>query len=356
MQTGQVWERRSPPRRCSRQSKALLTLILHGRLGKAFFLEILNRYVPMKVITIRPKNKIWMNSTLYKLSRQKHRFFAAAKRSGTTEAWQAYQRARNQCNIAFKKAKTAFMQRQQDKLTTLADGSSAWWRKAEVLARITTPVEPIPDMTNDGHTVSKQTEKAELLASFFAKQCTAPPANVTDCLNQCPAPYPLPRGQPVFEFPVIRSSTVFHHLSRLSTTKSTADKIITNRVLRECASPITESITYLFNLSIRTSKFPCDWKNAVVTPIFKRRGRESDPSNYRPVSLLPSLGKVLDAIQSEHLLSYLRQDPPLIWVFGHFWLFCTMVWKRLRGIFCENFIKKFEGKVGQMCHRSWSLA
>ena len=262
----------------------------------------------MKVITVRPKNKIWMNSTLYKLSRQKHRFFAAAKRSGTTEAWQAYQRARNQCNIAFKKAKTAFMQRQQDKLTTLADGSSAWWRKAKVLARITTPVEPIPDMTNDGHTVSNQTEKAELLASFFAKQCTAPPANVTDCLNQCPAPYPLPRGQPVFEFPVIRSSTVFHHLSRLSTTKSTADKIITNRVLRECASPITESITYLFNLSIRTSKFPCDWKNAVVTPIFKRRGRESDPSNYRPVSLLPSLGKVLDAIQSEHLLSYLNSN------------------------------------------------
>ena len=163
-------------------------------------------------------------------------------------------------------------------------------------------------MTNDGHTVSNQTEKAELLASFFAKQCTAPPANVTDCLNQCPAPYPLPRGQPVFEFPVIRSSTVFHHLSRLSITKSTDDKIITNRVLRECASPITESITNLFNLSVRTSKFPCDWKNAVVTPIFKRRGRESDPSNYRPVSLLPFLGKVLDAIQSEHLLSYLNSN------------------------------------------------
>ena len=237
-----------------------------------------NRYVPMKVITVRPKNKIWMNSTLYKLSRQKHRFFAAAKRSGTTEAWQAYQRARDQGNIAFKKAKTAFMQRQQDKLThwpmeaAHGGGKQRYWHESPP------PWNRSPDMTNDGHTVSNQTEKAELLASFFAKQCTAPPANVTDRLNQCPAPYTLPRGQPVFEFPVVRSSTVFHHLSRLSTTKSTADKIITNRVLRECASPITESITYLFNLSIRTSKFPSDWKNAVVTPIFKRRGRESDPS------------------------------------------------------------------------------
>ena len=52
---------------------------------------------------------------------------------------------------------------------------------------------------------------------------------------------------------------------------------------------------------------------------------------------------------------YLRQDP-LTWVFGHFWLFCTMIQKKWRGIFCENFIKKFKGKVCQICHRSCSLA
>ena len=47
----------------------------------------------------------------------------------------------------------------------------------------------------------------------------------------------------------------------------------------------------------------------------------------------------------EYLTSFrLRQDP-LIWVFGHIWLFCTMVYKKWRGIFCENFIKKFKGKL-----------
>ena len=38
--------------------------------SQGVFLEILNSYVPMKIITVRPKNKIWMNSTLHKLSRQ----------------------------------------------------------------------------------------------------------------------------------------------------------------------------------------------------------------------------------------------------------------------------------------------
>ena len=103
------------------------------------FLEILYKHVPLKPITIRPNNKVWMTSALHKLSQQKHRLFAAAKRSGTTTTWQAYQQARNRCNIAFKKAKSTFMKQQQDKLSTLADGSSVWWRKAKALARISAP-------------------------------------------------------------------------------------------------------------------------------------------------------------------------------------------------------------------------
>ena len=40
-------------------------------------------------------------------------------------------------------------------------------------------------------------------------------------------------------------------------------------------------------------------------PLFKNRGKAEDPTNYRPVSLLPALGKALDKIQTTHLLRYL---------------------------------------------------
>ena len=40
-------------------------------------------------------------------------------------------------------------------------------------------------------------------------------------------------------------------------------------------------------------------------PLFKNRGKAEDPTNYRPVSLLPALGKALDKIQTTHLLQYL---------------------------------------------------
>ena len=50
-----------------------------------------------------------------------------------------------------------------------------------------------------------------------------------------------------------------------------------------------------------------DWKHAVVTPLFKHRGAANNPSNYRPVSLLHAVGKVLDNIQSEVLCTFLTR-------------------------------------------------
>ena len=96
-------------------------------------------------------------------------------------------------------------------------------------------------------------------------------------------------------------------LQHLPVNKSTADPLLTNLVLRECAPVITPSVSYLFNLS--TGVFPAMWKQATVVhvPLFKNRGKAEDPTNYRPVSLLPARGKALDNIQ-RHLLQYLVEQ------------------------------------------------
>ena len=138
------------------------------------FLEILFKHVPLKPITIRPNNKVWMTSALHKLSQQKHRLFAAAKRSGTTTTWQAYQQTRNLCNIAFKKAKSTFMKQQQDNLSTLADGSSVWWRKAKALARISAPAEQIPNLTSNGQTSRNQKRRQTPYSKIFCAAMHSP--------------------------------------------------------------------------------------------------------------------------------------------------------------------------------------
>jgi hypothetical protein len=54
-------------------------------------------------------------------------------------------------------------------------------------------------------------------------------------------------------------------------------------------------LTRIINSSIEKGQFPKIWKNAVVTPILKK-GEKTKKKNYRPVSCLSVLSKVLDQI------------------------------------------------------------
>ena len=90
--------------------------------------------------------------------------------------------------------------------------------------------------------------------------------------------------------------------------KASGCTAISNRVLRETAPVIASSLTHIYNLSLTTATFPSDWKRAIVCPIFKNRGEKSDPSNYRPISLLPAVGKVFDKLQSRSLCQFLMKN------------------------------------------------
>ena len=64
-------------------------------------------------------------------------------------------------------------------------------------------------------------------------------------------------------------------------------------------------ITYLVNLSIRTSTFPESWKTAIIAPIYKSGDLAS---NYRPIAILPVVSKVLEKIFALQLTDYLETN------------------------------------------------
>ena len=56
-----------------------------------------------------------------------------------------------------------------------------------------------------------------------------------------------------------------------------------------------------------TGKFPTRWKTAKVTPLFKG-GALSDPSNYRPISVLPVLSKIIERHMYNSLYAFLTEQ------------------------------------------------
>ena len=273
---------------------------------KSIVTTVLSRHIPMRVIVLRPKNKSWMTSELYKMSKKKQRLFRAALRSRSPDDWTAYKTFRNKCTDSYRKAKENFFSLQISKLQGFDDGSQRWWQLAKDLTRLTRKKYSIPDLDDNGVLISTDEGRANLLARFFAKQCSGP-GNDSEGYTYG-APFPLPASQPIFDFQPIPESLTLKKLQHLSITKATADPFLSNRTLRECAKSLCSSLTYLFNLSLSTNDFPDEWKQAIVTPLYKQRGSKNDPSNYRPISLLPAVGKVLDSIASDRLLDFLHKN------------------------------------------------
>ena len=75
--------------------------------------------------------------------------------------------------------------------------------------------------------------------------------------------------------------------------------------MKELARPLSGPLTDLFNFSLTTGKVPNLWKQANVTPVFKKN-EPSDVANYRPISLLNTIGKVLETIIHKYVFNFLN--------------------------------------------------
>ena len=81
----------------------------------------------------------------------------------------------------------------------------------------------------------------------------------------------------------------------LNPNKATGPDNISNRILKAVAHEISVPLSILFNRSLGEGSFPDFWKCPNVLPLYKK-GDKSALSNYRPVSLLSGVGKLLERI------------------------------------------------------------
>ena len=106
-----------------------------------------------------------------------------------------------------------------------------------------------------------------------------------------------------FKLDSITEGYLFNVLKNFEATKAAGLDQISGNVLKDTrilAKPIIE----LCNLSMALGSFPNACKITKAKPLFKK-GSKTDPSNYRPISLLPLLFKVFEKVvldQTEEFL------------------------------------------------------
>ena len=93
----------------------------------------------------------------------------------------------------------------------------------------------------------------------------------------------------------------------MSSSSACGDDGISIHMFRMCFDSVGEVILHLVNSSITQSDVPLSWKHSLVHPILKS-GDPSDPSNYRPISIVPVIAKIVERAVHQQLYGYLFEN------------------------------------------------
>ena len=104
---------------------------------------------------------------------------------------------------------------------------------------------------------------------------------------------------------------VYNALINLDPKKAQGIDGIGPKLLKYCAESLVQPLCHLFNLSLSSSVIPTEWKIHRIIPIFKS-GDRSLISNYRPISLLCNISKVLERIIFNKIINHISVSISLI--------------------------------------------
>ena len=278
-----------------------------------------------------------------KMTRKRKRLYDKYKRSNNIVDFENFKQIRNRVTNEIRKSKHKQTDNLAQKLANDTSGPKDWWK---TLKQFIKPdhCSSFPPAIKNQDIYSEDMDKANLLNQFFAEQTHLDETNSTlppDILLQ-PQSLDLISTTP---------QEVEIMLKTLKLGKAAGPDAINNRILKELSSrPLSFPLCDLFNFSLLKGKVSAIWKEANVTPVFKK----DDPScvsSYRPISLLNTIGKVLEKVIHKHFFNFFRdhniltplqsgfvpQDSTVKQLVDIYNTFCKALdeGKEVRAVFCD---------------------
>ena len=108
-----------------------------------------------------------------------------------------------------------------------------------------------------------------------------------------------------FNLATVSENTILTILKNTKVSKAAGLDNLSGRFLRDGAKVLAKPITDICNLSITSGKFPDSCKLAKLKPIYKK-GSLIEASNYRPISLLPLISKVIEKVIHDQTSAFLK--------------------------------------------------
>lgn len=277
------------------------------RILTSTFVECLNSCAPIVTQTITRPPAPWMTEEIRKEMGKRNRLKQQLVNNHNEATYDIYKTSKKHVKILIKSAK---VNHYRDKFDECKVNKNNIWKIINDI---------VPSKGKDGHdiNVNNPIECADNFNNFFAnvgrnvfeetqrsENSRARNLNSHFPLSMENRPFIWHRK---FRPQPVTVLTVIDIVKNLKNKNSSGADGISSRFLKDSLPVIAFYLTIIINTSIVTGIVPSEWKFAIVCPAFKQ-GDNEDPSNYRPISLLPILSKVLEKIVANQLHEYMSTN------------------------------------------------
>ena len=236
---------------------------------------------------VKSKVNPWFNTSVLPLIYRRNYVHAKALKLKDESLLLEYRKLRNQVNTELRKQKQAYY---QTCVKSNENNHKGMW---QALRHV---------LPSKGQS-SNNDLSCEEFNTFFSTIGTNLTKEIDPNMSLPEVEVALPHNQ--FEFKPITVDSVEKALISIPN-KAKSDLLgFDNKLLRLSADLISPSLTYIFNLSLTSASLPTDWTTACVTPIYKNNGDKSSCGNYRPISVMSTIPKILESNVKSQLVDYL---------------------------------------------------
>ena len=266
------------------------------------FSEIYNEAFPKYIVKCRYDNrKPWLTDGLRKAIKHKNKLYKKLKKIPVTHIIVEYKQYKNKLNKLLKESERMYY---QDMFENYRDNMKQTWNLIKRIINKNRKSITINTNQHAGKTVTDSTEIANVFNNFFT--------NVgTDLAKKIPFTNKLPSSflkDKMYNSMVLEQvapdelDKIIHGLKNSAVGHDDVDA----GHLKAAYQFIKIPLLHICNQSFLQGIFPSDLKIARVIPLFKA-GDSMKVNNYRPVSILPVLSKVLERLMYNRLINFLNK-------------------------------------------------
>ena len=215
-------------------------------------------------------------------------------------AWKLNKKLRNTINNRKKNEEKMY---KSGKMSEVADDPALVWKSDKAFVGWKSQGTPNQIKVNN-ELITSAKKIAQYMNEFFVSKVEAIRAGMTAAVFSIAKLKDIMKNKTCkLKLSHINVDKVRKILKNLSSSRSTGIDELDNFSVKIAADHIAQPIHHIVCLSINQNKFPDGWKFSKVLPLHKKE-EKLERKNYRPVSILSPLSKVLEKIVYEQFLDY----------------------------------------------------